>query len=283
MKIPATQLTVSTAAATSAVQAAKVQITPLAGQVDAIKGKLGQLKERLEGFDGEVISAGDRFKENAFGSANVGNKVGGFFDQVRSQGTGNSRNPLDGAIMDNFSGGKAGHYSDDDEDGGFIEGVKNWFMSVLGSGAGGAGAKTLAGSGAGVVGGTAFGIITANTGSPEDKANEVRGIGAFLDLADGNYYRSDMPGPDGTPLPDDMGSSPTIVTGADIKGIKARKGSTGEPTGDEPSSGAGGVAVPKTEQQGEWVNDGVGASVVVDSIAMKGIEARINANITIIR
>ena len=55
------------------------------------------LKQRLEGFDAQVISAGDRFKENAFGSAQVGNGVGTFFEQVGA--TGHSKNPLANAQL----------------------------------------------------------------------------------------------------------------------------------------------------------------------------------------
>lgn len=106
------------------------------------------------------------------------------FDAMRNSESDRSRNPV-GNQNSPLKGSKISQVSDDTDaasEPSRWEAFKTWVGSVFGSAAGGAGAKTTTGNGAGAVGGTALGILTANTESPESKRNEAEGIWGLFRL-----------------------------------------------------------------------------------------------------
>jgi len=118
--------------------------------------------------------------------------------------------PADGAS----SGAPAQEEKDDDE--GILDAVVNFLGGVVGAIVGGATNETAVGKGvggpAGGIAGGALTIITSNTSSPEDKANEFRGWAAFVRMANGEYYDPRMKDADDdgtrTPTPDGGDSTP---------------------------------------------------------------------------
>lgn len=210
-------------------------------------GKLENLKVQLQGFSSSALSK----QEQMFGvGANVGNGPVSTLGQLKgSGGAGHATNPLRNSMQQNFAGSGHGHVSD----GGDADGASTWerFLtwagSVVGSILGGAGtssgAGTVASGPAGAVGGTAFGILTANTGSPEEKKNEFFGLirlrhharentslnaGAEDQL---NQVTYEVANPEAT------SRSPSMLTPESIRGVKGRLTERGAPVRDNSSGG----------------------------------------------
>lgn len=111
------------------------------------------------------LSAGARFRDNAFGEGFQRNASRTAAGELRSGFIGTSRNPID-QQRSPFAGAHTSHVSDEPgkkkSGGGFAQGVKNFAYAVLGA---------LSGT----VGGTAFGVMSAND-DPASKKNEADGI-----------------------------------------------------------------------------------------------------------
>jgi len=239
----------------------------------------------VEELAGELKGAGERFLDGALGAVRPSAGSSSLLDQLRGAATDPSRNPLDQQGT-GFVGSSLGRLSEDgEEEGGIIAAVKNFFSSVFGTAAGNPAARTPVGNGAGAAAGAAFGILTANTGSVEDKKNEANGIfGIFrqgktgTSSAEANEQMK-MVDLDGTPNPEapDTGG-PHFVTGADLRGIAARLGGAAEYTGD--SNGSGGPVTTDASSPngtvGLWSPDIDVARAVYTKFDAKGMEARIN-------
>jgi hypothetical protein len=274
--------------------------------------KLKNLKERLpvemkavetrtlvaDGVRTKVGSSGkgDRFMNDNFGGARP-NQPGTFMEGVRSKSGGHDKNPLSsiptGGGMITTRGGAASDDPAGGEDTSVVDAVVNWAMSVLGTGVGGpgtqSGAGTAASGTAGSFASTAFGILTANTGSVDDKKNEAEGIfGIFRQGATGTSnvnaasqlnqieYQE--------PVPDDVGSSGSgIVTKGDIKGLEARKNQHSQPTGEESGSGGhvntGANGAGKLGSLVQPAGDEVRSAVRVTGEDMRAMQVRINSRI----
>jgi len=287
---------------------------------DMNPAKLRNLAEKLDGIDTKVAqSAADRFLTGAFGSATPGQaSAGSLLDAIQTSATSSSRNPLANSTLDNFRGSGQGALMDDppaDQGAGASGGsdasksssawdaVKNFFGGVVGMILGGAGTTTpagaVAGSTAGAAAGTAFGVLTANTGSPEDKKNEANGIiGVFRQGKTGTTNANEaeqlkLVDYGGTPVPEDVdngGSGPHYVTRDMINAIAARKGAKGQPTPDDAgdtstgpiNTGADGTGKLGSLSQpinGDETASRVHTVTAADKIAL---QARITSKITLI-
>lgn len=297
--------TIKRAVATTAVQpalksaAAKLQVAGSAINTS----KLTNLKEKLDGISTDRFDdAGTRFQESAFGRVVSSPDTGGASGLEHMAGDGRSKNPLDNQPSQMKTGREA--VSDDpaaSESSSTWEAAKNWFLSVIGSGASGAGAKGATGNGAGAVGGTAWGILTAN-GTPEEKKNEANGIiGLFRQGAKGTsneeasgqlekaLKEQDELGSGGEPLPENpSGSTRTSGRHVDPSMLAPlKRDSQSEYPDTGTSSGGGGPVNTGANGTGgvntraEFVGDKVSSAVTrFDAI---GLEARRFGNITVIK
>jgi len=268
-------------------------ITPAVTQVNT--AKLKNLKDRL-GVDLKAAGAGakgDRFIRDNFG--NLPGRAGSLMDGLKGKASDHDKNPLSslpaGGGMVTTRGAAA---SDDPADAGdtsLLDDVINWAMSVLGTGTGGpgtqSGAGTAASGTAGSFASTAFGIMTANTGSPEDKKNEANGIiGIFRQGKKGTSNENAASQLDQVeyqePVPDDAGTgSSGIITRADIKGLQARKNKAGEPVEeDSGSTGPVNTGANGTGKLGSLAQP-VGDNAPVRAVAedARAMQVRINSRI----
>ncbi|MBY0374523.1 MAG: hypothetical protein K2Q23_11050 [Bryobacteraceae bacterium] len=223
------------AAATSQVkQAAQSQIA------DSTKNKLETVSDRVKMLEAkslaaahQVKDAATRFQENNFGGVVGSSNPGSALDVIKGSGVGRSRNPLDQQGL-GMVGSRNGQVSEDPKE------EKSTWDTVKEA------AKTIAdwayGAVSGPADGAAWTIITSNTNSPDDKKNEFNG---FLGLVrqgrtgtSNENAREQMKAIDGDLTPNPEADTPSgHVYGHDLKGIDAKKGSKGEPTGEEGSTG----------------------------------------------
>jgi hypothetical protein len=286
-----------------------VKAMQLAGKAEHLENRVDQLKQRLDGItitpvanvqkaelgDGVTsASAGrkaseaarDRFFESAFGTNNVSDgsrTVGSVLDQIEGMSGSRSRNPLDnqgsGLI---FS--RNGMLSDGDADGQECEKMQEKLGKAAEEFGEVTGALVTIGAGAALV---IFGVsppgwvVGALAGAGAASGAFVLGGKGAQATADTNDCPKDGKG--GEPVEHDVPRSDSrIVTQEQVNGLMARFGGKSEPV-DNGSGGSGGpVAVPKTTQQGEWVEGSSNRASAVTRIQLKGIEAKLNGNITLI-
>ena len=197
--------------------------------------RLANLKQKLpvEVQSGITSGKGARFVSDQFAGAGT-NKPGTILDSMK-QGSGTrDRNPLTaGGPLNNMRGDKNSQASD--------TGLPSWMGSKRRNGAEDAdgGSKTTVTRGAdGSV--TVVKNDTTTTLNPDGTVVETDKNGKTTEYD-----------PNGEPLPDDVNSGGTpVVTKDTIKGIKARKGSAGEP--EEESTGSTGPVNTGTNGTGKF-------------------------------
>lgn len=260
---------------------------------DNVKSKVVGITERLKNLEAKSIAdlhqvkdAAGRFQNN-FGHVSGGNSPGNSaIDTLQGiSGPGRSRNPIDQQGL-GIVGDRNSHVSEDPAAGepkksndspDWWGGVKEAFGEIVGEVAG-------------AFGGAAWDILSAND-TPEGKKDEANGIiGVFRQGKTGTSNEnaaSQLKDIDygGEPLPDDQTPS-GVVYGHDIKGINARKGAAGEPTGDEGSTGGavntGANGTGRQASLGQPVPDAV-TGVAVTARDIQAIQIRLESRINVIR
>lgn len=260
---------------------------------DSVKNKVAGITERLKNLEAKSIAdahqvkdAAGRFQTN-FGHVSGGASAGTTIDSLRSIGSGHSRNPI-GQQGNGFVGDRNSRLSEDPKTG--EQGAKSndspdWWGGVKEA------FGEIVGEVAGAFGGAAWDILSAND-TPEGKKDEANGIiGVFRQGKTGTSNEnaaSQLKDIDygGEPLPDDQTPS-GVVYGHDIKGINARKGAAGEPTGDEGSTGGpvntGASGTGRQASLGQPVPDAVAMGVAITARDIQAIQIRLDSKINVIR
>lgn len=272
------------AAATSQVkQAAQSQIA------DSTKNKLETVSDRVKTLEAkslaaahQVKDAATRFQENNFGGVVGNSNPGSALDVIQGSGVGRSKNPLDQQGL-GMVGSRNGQVSEDPK------GEQTTWEKV------GDTAKSVAdwayGAVSGVLDGMAWTILTSNTDTPDGKKDEANGIigihrhGKHSTVNSNETDQMKEVDTDGTPNPlDDTPSG--HVYGHDIKGIDAKKGSKGEPTGDEGSTGGPvNTGANGTGRTGSLVivDPDLAATTAVIAEDFRALRVRIESKINVIR
>lgn len=248
-----------------------------------------RLKAKLEVDAGQVKDRGTRFQESNFGRSVTGGG-GSQLDALKGAESVRSRNPIDQQGLGMVTG-RNGMLSDDPAaEKGDEGGSRSWTDAISDFASNAFGA---------IVGKLEFPAFPAwsflsgpgSTGTEDGPANIGEAVKGFGRLGRGEYYHEGMKDvDDGTkePLPDDTAGSgpPRLVTKGDLKGIQARLDAAKESTGEEGSSGGaintgangagktGSLIIPATEVAGR---------AAVTAVDIKGIEARIQSRINIVR
>lgn len=277
--------------------------TPLAGTAEQLKARTEQLRFGLDGiqmtavanldavFREAVLKVGEaaqnRFLQDAFGASNVGTSIGSVLDQLRGLGSTHSRNPLAEAYNGMLD--QSGWVSEGEDDPSQPAEGKNT-QEELGK------AAEQFGEVAQAVGVLFAGAALVAGGPPGWLAGIAAGVGfggALFELGgkaaqatsgkDNDSVKTNGKG--GEPIVQDVPTGgPTILTKDQVRGLAGRLGGKGEPVEDPGTGGSGGpVVMPKTTLQGEWVGDNAVQSQVITSAQVKGIVARIEGNITIVK
>ncbi|MCW0219238.1 MAG: hypothetical protein OJI67_13010 [Prosthecobacter sp.] len=260
-------------------------------EVSINTGKLRNLKENIQVDAAVTAGRGEQFVQDNFGSGGF-SKPGNLMDGLKGKAGNRSKNPLP-SKADQMIPGKTGQLSDDpSEETTVLEDVQNFVSSVVGSILSGAGTKSAPGSAASGTAGSATGaaltILTANTGSPEDKKNEANGIiGLFRQGKKGTSNANAdemMDQVEKTPLPDDMKpSSNPVITKDTIRGIDARKNGAAEPIEEDSGStgpintGANGTG--KLGSLAQPAGTDVETSTAVTAEDLRAIQVRIESKI----
>ena len=297
MTINTKQYSISNNAA-SALSAAATQINQAAQSnvSEAAKNKISSVADRVKLLEAksladahQVKDAGTRFQDNNFGRVVGANSPGSTIDVLRGSGAAHSRNPLD-QQGNGFLGDRNSKLSEDPKAGGEQKSSgtsPDWWEGFKEA------AGEIVGEVAGTIGGFAWDVLNAND-TPEGKKNEFNGIlglvrqgrtGSINENESEQLRNIDY---GGEPRQDDETPSGKIY-GSDLKGIAAKKGAAGTPTGEENTSGSTGpvnTGANGTGAQGavsQPVPDQLVSRVAVTARDLQSIQVRIDSKINHVR
>jgi hypothetical protein len=262
----------------------------VSNRIDA--GRLSHLKEKIEGV-GDTEIQKNKLKELIGEGASAGTGNVSHLGQIRSSnGTRDRAGELIGLPGGGVAGFRNQQVSDDDKDAKEESSLKSGLKAiweygrdlVLGA------TKTKTGGAASFVVGTANTILTANTDSPESKADEFRGWATLFRMRDGKEMeRRINENIDKTPVPDRDENTPEHLTPESIRHIRAEMGALIDPSPQAEETSNGGPVNPGATTAGnismaaEYVNDLTGSVArVITSADLKAIEARLGGKMKII-
>jgi hypothetical protein len=279
------------------------ELSGITAHIDVISDKIknSRLDSQVKGVNSATFNSLEKVMPGFSGRA----KAGATLRDLGVAG-GRNRNPVtDGTSLKNFIGGGAGEYSDGKsssktttyQDGSTTIVKKNATTDVWKDGT----IVTSKRDGTTEVNrpngetdyygkdGKKTGTTDAN-GNPKLEPIAPEPARKILDPDHPGLYTDGTPvgggsgsggnqGPQKDPVPDDVSqgssSKPSHITGADLRGLAARRGAAGTPTGDDTASGGGPIDKSKTRegrngQVGQPVNDlQASEKMVLDSMQIK--------------